>query len=90
MSGTDTIERGLIAEAYENLAERPGAFVSVLALRQRLAGRVRNLDATLTGMYREQVINLAPQSNQMALTEAERAAGIACGGEVKHRMAWED
>jgi hypothetical protein len=63
--------------------------VSVLALRQRLAGRVADLDATLTGMYREGIVNLTPQSAQSALTEAERAAAVWCGGEAKHRMSWE-
>lgn len=89
MSGTDIIERGAIAEAYEALAEGPGAFVSVLALRERLAGRVADLDAILTGMYAEGIVNLTPQSDQAALTEAERAAAVRCGGEDKHRMSWE-
>ena len=59
-------------------------------MREATAGRVADLDGTLTRMYSEGTVNLAPQSNQAALTEADRAAGIACGGEVKHRVSWED
>lgn len=90
MSGTDTIERGRIAEAYESLAEKPGAFISIRALREATVGRVADLDGTLRRMYADGWVNLVPQSNQAALAEADRAAGIVCGGEVKHRLSWED
>ena len=91
--GTATIEAsalGLIAEAYEDLAPAPGEFVSIRALREALAGRVPNLDRVLVGMYRAGEVNLTPAEDQMSLTPADRAAGIPCGGEVKHRMSWED
>lgn len=87
---TDTIQRGAIAEAYEDLAAAPGEFVSIRALREALAGRVTDLDRTLVRMYSEGTINLTPQENQMALTPCERAAAVKCGGEEKHRMSWED
>jgi hypothetical protein len=89
MSGTDTIERGVIAGAYLGLAGNDGEFVSLRLLRDALGGAARNLDETLVGMYAEGMINLVPAENQMALTPADRAAGIRCGGEVKHRMSWE-
>jgi hypothetical protein len=90
---TATIEAsalGLIAEAYEDLAPAPGEFVSIRALREALGGRVPNLDRALVGMYREGLINLTPAEDQMRLDPADRAAGIPCGGEIKHRLSWED
>lgn len=87
---SDIIEQALIAEAYESLAERPGDFVSIRRLREAIGPRVADLDGTLTRMYAEGTVNLTPQENQAWLTGADRAAGIACGGEVKHRMSWED
>jgi hypothetical protein len=89
MSGTDTIAKGRIAGAYEDLAAGAGEFVSLRELRESLTG-IGNLDAILIGMYTEQEINLIPQENQMALTPADRAAAIRVGGEDKHRMSWED
>jgi hypothetical protein len=94
MSGTQTMlvqarAQGLIAEAYQDLADETGwEFVSIRALRGRLAGRVGNLDATLVGMYAAGEINLIPQENQMALTPDDRAAAVRCGGENKHLMSW--
>jgi hypothetical protein len=86
-----TIERGAIAGAYLDLADESGRdLVGIRALRERLAGRVPDLDAKLIGMYREQAVNLIPQENQMALTEADRAAAIRCGGEDKHLIVWTD
>ena len=89
-SGPDTIERGAIAEAYEDLATGPGEFVSIRLLREALAGRVPGLDRALTEMYQAGEINLTPQENQFALTPADRAAAVRCGGEDKHRLSWED
>jgi hypothetical protein len=89
MSGTDTIERGAIAEAYLDLADEAGwDFVRVSALRERLAGRVEGLDEILIRMFCEQEVNLVPQENQMALTPADRAAAVRCGGEDKHLISW--
>jgi hypothetical protein len=85
----DTITRGRIAGAYLDLAGDAGEFVSLRDLRERLAG-VQGLDAALIGLFTAQEINLVPQENQMALTEANRAAAIRVGGEDKHRMSWED
>ena len=87
----DTIERGRIAGAYLDLADETGRdLVSIRDLRERLAGRVPDLDAKLIGMYREQEVNLLPQENQVALTASDRAAAIRCGGEDKHLIAWVD
>jgi hypothetical protein len=90
MGGARAIEAGIIAEAYEELAPAPGEFVSIRALREALGGRVPDLDRTLVGMYQDGTINLTPQENQFALTAADRAAAVRCGGEDKHRMSWED
>lgn len=90
MGGTETIERGAIAEAYLELAGGDGEFVSIRRMRELTAGRVADLDAALIGMYCGGEINLIPQSAQQSLSEADRAAAVRCGGESKHLMSWED
>lgn len=90
MTTTDkTILQGRIAGAYEDLASAPGRFVKIRQIREHLADIARaDLDAILIEMYKQQIINLIPQSNQRALTAEDRAAAIRCGGEHKHRFAW--
>jgi hypothetical protein len=89
MGRTDAITKGRIAGAYLDLAAGPGEFVSIRALRERLAG-VEGLDAILIAMYAAQEINLIPESAQQSLSEADRRAAVRCGGEDKHWMSWED
>lgn len=91
MTATDpTITRGRIAQAYETLTLETGwEYVSIRQLREHLAGIPRaELDAVLTGMYAGQAVNLIPQSNQQALTQADRGAAVRCSGEDKHLMSW--
>jgi hypothetical protein len=38
-------------------------------------------------MYRTQQVNLVPQSNQQALTKADRDAALRIGGEAKHMIS---
>lgn len=80
----------LITEAYRQLAPAPGEFVGLRELRSRLPGadRVR-VDRALREMYAAQRVNLVPRSNQMALSEADRAAAIRLGGEHKHMISIE-
>lgn len=88
MEDTDKIiAKGRIAGAYMDLTGgEDGKFVSIRQVRE-LTG-IADLDEILIGMYADQIINLIPQSNQMALTEADRAAAVRCGGQDKHLMAW--
>jgi hypothetical protein len=70
------------------LAPDDQAFVKLRELRQRLADVPRaELDAVLTSMYTAQRVNLIPQSNQQALTAADREAALRVGGEFKHLIS---
>ena len=87
IAGTAVIEP-YVHRAYRSLADLPGALVSLADLRKRLAYLHRpDLDAALIDMYVAQRINLTPRSNQRALTDDERAAGLECGGETKHLIS---
>jgi hypothetical protein len=80
-----------IEAAYRSLATGPGEFVSLRELRLRLPGRAPrpDLDAALTTMFTAQRINLIPQSNQRALSDADREAALRIGGEHKHLISIE-
>jgi len=69
------------------LAEADRRFVSVRVVREALAG-AGDFDSEMIRLYRDEKLNLIPQSNQQALTEADRAAAVRCGGEHKHLLAW--
>jgi hypothetical protein len=83
----DDIEE-LITSAYLRLADEPGKFVRLRELRARLSDVPRaELDSALEMLYRAQRVNLVPQANQQALTEADRAAAVRIGGEAKHMLS---
>jgi hypothetical protein len=80
----------VIEAGYRSLAATAGDFVSLRELRLRLAGRTRpDVDAALTTMFTAQRINLIPQSNQQALSDADREAALRIGGEYKHLISIE-
>jgi hypothetical protein len=82
---TDRVEDG-----YRALAPADGAFVKLRELRARLADIARpDLDAVLTALFTSQRINLVPQSNQQALTDADRESALRIGGESKHLISIE-
>ena len=82
---TASIETG-----YRSLAASAGEFVSLRELRLRVADRARpDVDAALTTMFTAQRINLIPQSNQRALSDADRDAALRIGGECKHLISIE-
>jgi hypothetical protein len=61
----------LIRAAYLRLASEPAKFVKLRELREELSDVPRSaLDSSLEEMYRAQQVNLIPQSNQQALTQA--------------------
>jgi len=79
-----------IEDGYRSLAPGSGEFVSLRELRLQLPGRPRpDVDAALTTMFTTQRINLIPQSNQRALSDADRAAALRIGGEYKHLISIE-
>jgi hypothetical protein len=78
----------LIRVAYLRLASEPGKFVKLSELRTELSDVPRSqLDSLLEGMYRAQQVNLVPQSNQRALTRADRESALRVGGEAKHMIS---
>jgi len=78
----------LVMDAYYDLAAEPGEFVKVRELRDRLSAISRpDLDSALERMYRAQRVNLVPQDNQQALTDADRQSALRVGGEFKHLLS---
>jgi hypothetical protein len=79
-----------IEAGYRSLAASSGEFVSLRELRLRLPGRPRpDVDAALAALFTAQRINLIPQSNQRALSDADRDAALRIGGECKHLISIE-
>ncbi len=78
----------LIRAAYLRLASEPGKFVKLRELRAELSDVPRSeLNSSLEGMYRAQQVNLVPQANQQALTQADRESALRIGGEAKHMIS---
>ncbi len=78
----------LVRSAYLRLASEPGMFVKLRELRAELSEVPRSdLDSSLKEMYRAQQVNLVPQSNQQALTQADRESALRIGGEAKHMIS---
>jgi hypothetical protein len=79
-----------VENAYRTLAPGRGEFIKLRDVRERLADIPRNaLDATLTAMFTVRRVNLIPQSNQQALTAADRDSALRIGGEHKHLISIE-
>jgi len=80
----------LVEDGYRALAPARGEFVRLRELRLRLAGLSRpDLDSALAAMFTAQRINLIPQSNQQALSAADRESALRIGGEYKHLISIE-
>jgi len=78
----------LIRAAYLRLASEPGEFVKLRELRAELSDvPPSDVDSSLKEMYRAQQVNLVPQSNQQALTQADRESALRIGGEAKHMIS---
>ena len=89
-AGTGTDLTACIQAGYRSLAAGSGEFVSLRELRLRLPGRPRpDVDAALAALFTAQRINLIPQSNQRALSDADREAALRIGGESKHLISIE-
>lgn len=77
-----------IREAYQAVAARPGAWVSLADIRHKLADVPRaELDAALRGLEREPDVNIVPQSNQKALDDDDERAAVTIGAQRKHFLA---
>jgi hypothetical protein len=77
-----------IASAYNALADEPGAWVSLRRLRPFFADVARDdLDEALRDLSRSDGVNIVPESNQKALTPADREAALRLGGQENHLLA---
>jgi hypothetical protein len=88
VDGNDTAAR--IEAGYRSLAAGVGEFVRLRELRLRLPDIPRaDLDSALVALFTAQRINLIPQENQQALTDADRESALRVGGENKHLISIE-
>jgi hypothetical protein len=79
-----------IRAGYRTLASEPGEFVKLHQLRLRLPDIPRaDTDAALDRLYRAQQINLVPQADRQALSDADRESSLRIGGEHKHLISIE-
>jgi hypothetical protein len=77
-----------VIDAYRALAAEPGEFVKLRELREYLPTILRaDFDSALERMYRERQVNLVPQANQQALTDADLESALRVGGEFKHMLS---
>jgi hypothetical protein len=88
VEANDTAVR--IESGYRSLAAGAGEFVRLRELRLRLPDIARaDLDSALVALFTTQRINLIPQENQQALTDADRESALRIGGENKHLISIE-
>jgi hypothetical protein len=76
-----------IRAAYDELASRPGAWVSIADLRDRLDASRQEMDIALRQLEQERDVNIVPESNQKALTDRMREGAVVIGDQKKHMIA---
>ena len=75
----------MIRNAYAELAKRPGDWVGLADLRERLAGVARaDLDAELERMATIPGVYVQAGADQKSLTAADHAAAARFGGDDRH------
>lgn len=80
-----------IRTEYRELRRKPQDWVRLADLRARLNGADRDtVDRVLLAMTKTRRVHLAPDSDQRAVTDADRAAAIRIGSEDKHLVAIEE
>lgn len=84
-TGSDAVESfaNQIRALYSELASRPGEWVSLTDVRERLGAEAYDTYArdALRRMIRQPGVFMATESNQKALRPADRAAQVNIGGE---------
>ncbi len=79
---------GEVRRAYAGAATRPGEWVGLADLRERIEGISReDVDATLARMFGSAGVNLAPEVNDKALTDRDRRAAVRIGAKDVHMLA---
>lgn len=77
-----------IIAAIRSMAAQPNDLVSLARVRAAIADVDHaEMTRTLKAMDRARVIQLDPDPNRKALTEAARAAAVELGGEPKHLVS---
>jgi hypothetical protein len=88
VGAVDAVAR--IRAAYAGLADKAGAPVRLLPLRERLADLPSTeFDAALLRLIHEPGVFLEPEPKLRSLTDADRKAAVRVGGEVKHLLSIE-
>lgn len=79
-----------VRTGYEQLADGPGAWVSLTRLRAALADLSRHeVDSALRELDLRPGVSLIPEANQKTLSPDDRVAAIRVGGEDKHLISVE-
>jgi hypothetical protein len=79
-----------VREAYAGLAVRPGEWVGLADLRERLADLSRaEVDEALLGLLDQDGVRIIPVANTKALKDRDRAAAVRIGGEDSHALSIE-
>lgn len=77
-----------IRAAYRDLVRRPGQWLSLADLRDRLAGLDRvSVDEALVAMAQLADVRIIPVANSKALDSRDRAAALRMGGEDHHALS---
>ncbi|MEE3851043.1 MarR family transcriptional regulator [Gordonia sp. LSe1-13] len=80
-----------IRTGYADLAARPGAWVTLSALRAGLDDvDAATLDTALVNLQRAPGVSLIPQEDRALLTDADRAAAVIVGTQACHLFAIEE
>lgn len=87
MATTDL--QATIRKAYDSVARKPQAWVSLTALRPLVGGTRADVDKALIALIRTGDAVLAPNSCRMDLTAADREAAIKVGTEMKHLITFD-
>jgi hypothetical protein len=78
----------IVRDTYHHLATEAGAWVSIADLRSALHDFDRDdLDDTLRELERDDDVSIVPESNQKALTEADRGSALWIGGQYRHAIS---
>ena len=77
-----------VRRAYQAIARRPGDWVQLADLRERLPSVPRDsLDAELTRLFSEREVHLVPNENNKAVTARDRAAALRVGSNQHNMIA---
>ncbi|GGM80393.1 hypothetical protein ACFFX1_34000 [Dactylosporangium sucinum] len=78
----------MVRAAYASLVARPGEWVGLADLRDKLPDLSRGeVDEALRGLLDEDGVRIIPVANTKALKERDRAAAISIGGEDSHQLS---